>query len=403
MIASDSRRRLLWILAIGWLAVFAMINGGMLTIEHAQYLLEGVGTGICSGLSSDGCSVTAGRFGSVFGVPVALLGFAASFVMVMLVMVAFLRRRLEHDAVRGMILTLATAFVLASLGMAAASFVEGRFCPFCVAWYGLNGLMWGCAWAVRDRPVLAALRMGFKSLLRPIGWLSVGVFALATTTSTLAYQYALGDLQAAQDAQVEGVCTRMSSGPLLSPEALEKLLQDSPRKIVGQERDGAVVRLVEITDLACPYCGRLWANVQEYAASASHPVEIVLAHFPLDSKCNRKVPEEFHPDACQAARAVTCADRQGQFGPMVAALHASDSLRENVISGIAMTVVPSFEDFQTCMLEEGFPKVIAQGIALAEAVELEGTPTLLVEGHRITGSLSPRAISRIVKCALEER
>jgi protein-disulfide isomerase len=172
---------------------------------------------------------------------------------------------------------------------------------------------------------------------------------------------------------------------------------------VGQEREGAVVRLVEISDLACPYCGRLWENVQEYAASASHPVEIVLVHFPLDSKCNRKVPEEFHPEACQAARAVTCADRQGQFAPMVEALHASDSLRENVIDGIAMTVVPSFEDFQTCMQEEAFPEVIAQGIALAEAVELEGTPTLLVEGHRITGSLSPRAISRIVKCALEAR
>jgi uncharacterized membrane protein len=394
---------MLWSLAIGWLGIFAMINGGFLTMEHARYLLDGTGTGICSALSSTGCSVTAGRFGSIAGIPVAIFGFAASFLMVMLSMIAFVRRRLEHDAVRAMIFALATAFVGASLVMAGLSLVEGRFCPFCVAWYGLNLLMWLSAWALRDRSFVEAMKTGWASLGRPIGWISLGVVGLAMLTSTVAYKYALGDLQGAQDAQVEAVCAQMESAPDVSAESLQALLAGAPRKVVGQDREGPVVQLVELSDLACQHCASLWKNVGEYAASAPHPVEIVLAHFPLDSKCNPKVSSEFHPDACRAARAVECAARQGRFGAMVDALFASASLRRSAINGLAMAVVRDTEAFGSCMDEKAWPASIQQGIALAEAVGLEGTPTLLVGGHRITGSLSPKTISRVLNCGEKSR
>jgi len=403
MVASDSSRRMLNVLAIAWLAIFAMINGGFLTMEHARYVLDGAGTGVCSQLASTDCSVTAGRFGSLFGIPVAVFGLAGSFVMVLLSMIAFVRRQLEHDAVRSMILSLATVFVGASVVMGVLSVVEGSFCPLCGAWYVLNALLWGAAWRLRDRSFREAMETGMASLRRPIGWIALVVFGLATTTSTVAYNYALSDLQAAQDAQVSAVCAQMDSDPSIALDALEGFLEGAPRKVVGEDRAGKRVQIVEISDLGCAYCGRLWKNVQDYAATAGHPVEIVLTHFPPDSSCNPKMTEAFHPGACDAAKAVECAHRQGRHEAMVDAIFESASLQRRSLNGLAMGVVEDSGAFEACMDEAQWPAVIQRGVDLADAVGLEGTPTLLIQGHRITGSLSPKAISRVVRCAESAR
>src|SRR5690606_3503477 len=131
----QARRRGLLLLFVVLLGLLGVADGAYLSLVHIDY---GLGkpselAQVCSRLAPQGCAVTVGRFGSLMGIPVSLLGLGGSAAITVVALVAWLRRDRAHDPWRGLTFALAAFSVLVSLLMGVLSAAEGSYCPFCLA------------------------------------------------------------------------------------------------------------------------------------------------------------------------------------------------------------------------------------------------------------------------------
>lgn len=155
------------------------------------------------------------------------------------------------------------------------------------------------------------------------------------------------------------------------------------------ERDSEGPRLVLFTDYECPAC-------KCAARSAEHMIDkefgggldIALRHYPLCSTCNHGVRGAFHPNACEAARAAEAARR---LGGEEAFRRMSEQLFEHRTS-LSVPLYPRLAaqiglDEELFVAEMNGPvvrQVIEGDIALARMLGVTGTPTLFLDGRRIT-------------------
>ena len=177
-------RRILALLATLALSLLAVADGIYLSMVHIDLEFGGGGIGqLCHRLSETGCAVTGGRFGDLLGIPVSVIGGAGAATCALLAIIALIRAGRPRDVLRDLLLTLAALSVLASVIMATLSLVEGKFCPFCVIWYGLNAGLLISSWVAitADSPprgLRDGLRGGLSALPRLPGALPAVGFAL---------------------------------------------------------------------------------------------------------------------------------------------------------------------------------------------------------------------------------
>ena len=184
--ARQQRMRGLLLAAVVLLAMLGVVNGWYLTMAHVDYQLmpDSSIQKVCGALASKGCAVTTGRFGDVLGLPVSLIGLAGASATAVAAAVARRRRSRSRDPWRDTALLLAATSVLVSALMATLSSLEGSFCPFCVAWYGLNSSMGACAFGAWRVGRQGSARALLRSPVGPAGVTTVAVFA---TTLVLGY------------------------------------------------------------------------------------------------------------------------------------------------------------------------------------------------------------------------
>lgn len=137
------------------------------------------------------------------------------------------------------------------------------------------------------------------------------------------------------------------------------------------------IEVVEVADYDCPFCRRV-APVVDSAIAAG--LRIGYLDFPL--------PE--HPNSKGAAVAGLCADRLGFFRSMHDRLLGSnlwpaDSnwLREASQAGLA-----SVGPFSECMRDKTVRAHLALSMALADSLQVQGTPTFVANGRVHTGTIT---------------
>lgn len=371
------------------LALLGAADGVYLTLVHLDYETgQDTAAGACHALSAAGCSVTAGRFGAVMGIPVATIGAAGAATMAVLGIAAWVRRARERDALRGLLWVLATFCVGVSGLMAVLSFTEGSFCPFCVGWYGLNVALWLAAWRARD-PGHDLARALLDAWGPPV-FAAAGLAAAFLVVGTLAHHRVRDTRLEARERELE------AHAPALGREIAAELRAQAPKTIEAAALPvrtspgadaGRRVVIVEFGDFECPHCRRMWEAIEEYVAQTKFPVELRFANFPIDSSCN-PLTGDLHPHACDAAKAAICAQAQDAFwayGDLLFA-HQSD-LDPGDLVRYAETVGLDLERFRTCLDAPETLARVRQDIALGEAVELQATPTIFIDGHELRGAL----------------
>jgi protein-disulfide isomerase len=137
----------------------------------------------------------------------------------------------------------------------------------------------------------------------------------------------------------------------------------------------APVTVVLFSDFQCPYCKKLEPTIEALEKEYPGKVRVVWKNFPL----------EMHPAARLAAAAALAAHAQGKFWAMHDRLLASqESLDRSAILGYAHELGLDPGRFQTA-LGEAAAQVeadVQQGIG----VGVSGTPTVFVNGRRVTGA-----------------
>jgi protein-disulfide isomerase/uncharacterized membrane protein len=388
------------IFAIILLGIAGMVLGGMLTVEHVQLKITGEGSGTCEQLSETGCQVTIGRFGSVFNgrLPVAVIGFGGAFAILALAVLAFVRRRNERDALRSVLFALTAFAVLVSGVMAIFSLMEGAFCPLCVSWYGVNIASCITAFLALDRSIPEAFTTAVRQIPKQMGAFAFCAFLLAVGVGWLAYDYSyhmrLGEARWEQDLLVLG------AAPGKHPDVEAHLRTTIPKETKDMNSDittpsthifgsgEKVIRMVEFSDIQCPFCKQFWMESKQAFEHAPYKIEVTFVHFPLS----------FHEYARGAAHAAECARQQGKGWEFLdMAFSNNEALRRVDLIQYATKLVGDVEQFEACLDDEVTEARIAADEGLARKLGFKGTPMLIIDGYRFEGGRDAEGLAKIIE------
>jgi uncharacterized membrane protein/predicted DsbA family dithiol-disulfide isomerase len=384
-----------------WLAVAALAGFGFSAASawvHYRILHDPLYSSFCDVSATFSCTEAyTSRYGSIAGVPVALLG--ALYFALLLIVIGLCRRSESARAnLASYVFVLSTAGLAVVLYLAYASFaVLGAVCLLCVGTYvatiALFVLSGKAATSMHALPSRAARDL--RGLVRTPAALAVVaafVFAAAIALASFRDAPATGDASAAgaaeeaSDSSPEAARAAPSAVPPAAIRELEQYLAAQPRTSVpGAGGSGAAVVIVKFNDYQCPPCGltyREYGPVLE-RLHREHPGEIafITKDFPLDPQCNPLGGG--HEAGCEAAVAVRLAREKGRAEAMEAWLFANQPTLtpQRVKEGLAEVagIPPAQFDARFADVLELVRRDIAQGLDLG----VQGTPTFFMNGLRL--------------------
>lgn len=155
----------------------------------------------------------------------------------------------------------------------------------------------------------------------------------------------------------------------------------------------APVSIVIYTDLECPFSAAMFPVVHQLVQSDSKHIHLTVKQFPLP----------IHPHATLAAEAVEAAGAQGKYFTMAELIQANPRQmdRDQYLHYAALLHldVPTFaHDLDSHRYFEKIRGDLAEGRALG----IDSTPTLLINGHVLSGSQRPKDLTEILRTSLAE-
>jgi protein-disulfide isomerase len=151
--------------------------------------------------------------------------------------------------------------------------------------------------------------------------------------------------------------------------------EDGPSRGPGD----AAVTIVEFSDFQCPYCRQQAVTLHRVLEEYPRDVRLVFLDFPLSA----------HPDARNAAQAAGCAGEQGQFWAMHDLLFQhQEALGSEDLRSYAQKVGIDSQKFDACMKSGRRTNGIDETVRLGEAIGVDGTPALFVNGRPLAGAVS---------------
>jgi protein-disulfide isomerase len=181
---------------------------------------------------------------------------------------------------------------------------------------------------------------------------------------------------------------RAAAGPDLRP----RRVSGWPALLAGGHWIGsssAPVRIVEFSDLQCPFCARAHPLLEEVQRRNPRRVALLYRHFPLD---------QIHPLARPAALAAECAAEQGAFAALTRLVFAQqDSLGIAPWRSFAARAgVRDLTRFDQCLGSGRYAERVARDVAAGNRVRIEVTPTLIINGVLHPGALTTAQLDSLV-------
>jgi len=183
---------------------------------------------------------------------------------------------------------------------------------------------------------------------------------------------------------------------------LDKAVQGMPTRGPASAR----VTIVEFSDFECPYCKRAADTMTQVLSKHPNDVKLVFMPFPLPG----------HPWAHAGAVAAVCAGKQEPeaFWKLHDAYFRDQEqlTPDNVLpktEGYLGGTKVNRETWSRCATVTGSPEnqaaaaLVDQALKAGEAVGVEGTPSLFINGAFINGVVSADELEQTIQKALAER
>jgi len=157
-------------------------------------------------------------------------------------------------------------------------------------------------------------------------------------------------------------------------------------RVIGDT--GAPAKLIEFSDLECPFCRQFHAVTETIRAKYPGDVAVVLVHTPLKG----------HRFAEPAARAAECAHVQGKFAAFVSRVfdkQDSLGLKSWVSYGRDAGILDTVS-FVKCVASNDPVLVVERGKELAKKLGITGTPTVLLNDWRFGAPPSERELASAI-------
>jgi uncharacterized membrane protein/protein-disulfide isomerase len=335
------------------------------------------------------------RFGTMFGVPVAIGG-AAWFALVALI-AAFARPDKPgtplSSPVGGYVFALATVGLAAVLYLAYASwFVIHTYCLLCMGSYAsvigifiVSGLSASMGMGQIPRRAVEDLRAVFR---KPLTLLAALLYIAATASCVVFFPH-----------EMRAASAPPAAPPVSQQEQFAKAWEAQPRVNLGIPSGTAKVVVVKFNDWLCPMCKGMALAYQpvldKYAKSDPGAVKVVIKDWPWNAACNQSGPNASipgHEGACDAVVAVRLARDRGKADEMIDWLFsAQQELTELGVSGKGAKASQMIRDKAAEMLgvkdfdHESSAKLVEvrRDVADGMALGVHSTPTFFINGVRI--------------------
>lgn len=172
-------------------------------------------------------------------------------------------------------------------------------------------------------------------------------------------------------------------------EMREALINDPNTPVLGNAEGSVTV--VEFFDYRCPYCRRVAPDLMQ-AVAADGDIRLVMKEFPV-----------LGPASVAAARAALASVKQDRYGAFHEALmRAPSGLNENTVLAVAERAGLDLARLKADMAAADVADMIEQNLALAAALQINGTPTFVVGERVVPGAISVDQLRALVAEAREQ-
>jgi len=154
----------------------------------------------------------------------------------------------------------------------------------------------------------------------------------------------------------------------------------------------AKVQVVEFSDFECPFCSQAASVVHQIREKYGDRVRFTFRHFPLP----------MHPNAREAAEASLAAGTQGKFWEFHDRLFKNQKqLGRVALEQHAKEAGLNVAAFKKSLDEHKFGPAVDADLKLGEKAQVNGTPSMFVNGTRVANPTNFDAVSALIEAALK--
>ena len=293
---------------------------------------------------------------NLFGVPVSLFGLCIG----ILSLAGFLFNSEKYEST---LYTILSANVIGCVVLLVYSLaVLGTLCPFCTLYYILSFLLF-----------FVFHKKLFSKKVVPKIFAFIGIFFILVFVP--AYTY-VQSKEAYNDKMKGPLMAQYRKLPNLgSPE------KESPYKLSFPVQGKAPLRIVKFSDFQCPSCKALSSTLEKAAQRYKGKIDIQYFFYPLSSLCNPEVKTAYHEYACYASYLAYCLPQK--FREIEHLIFANqDNLSFEWIESVAER-----EGVLDCFKADETKNAVIEIVKSSAPFNIKSTPTMLVNGKKISGAL----------------
>lgn len=155
--------------------------------------------------------------------------------------------------------------------------------------------------------------------------------------------------------------------------------------------DNAKVTIVEFSDFQCPFCTRAASVVQQIKEKYGDKVRFVFRQYPLP----------MHGDAHLAAQASLAAHQQGKFWEYHDLLFANQrALTRPALEDYAKQANMDLGQLKKALDDQALKAAVDADVKLGEEVNVNGTPTVFINGKRVPNPTEFAPVAKLIDAAL---
>jgi protein-disulfide isomerase len=180
------------------------------------------------------------------------------------------------------------------------------------------------------------------------------------------------------------------------PQTPGKVLDDPvPIPVAGSPVTGAgkaPITIVEFSDFQCPYCIAAAPEIHALLKAYPQQMKLIFKEYPLEN----------HSHAFTAATAALAAHKQGKFWAMHDAMFDQRDLSKPSLVAIAKTAGLDVNRFEKDMESKEIRDAIAKDVEDGDHANVEGTPTIFINGQRYNGAIQLQFLKPLIDAELKK-
>lgn len=238
-------------------------------------------------------------------------------------------------------------------------------CPFCTVYYLLSYITAYMFYKYSDvRPFPE-----FKPLI---------IYFILTLIPSILMHNSYVDEMSRQESLTSQYVNQFNNLEILGDPVIE-----SPYKIhmATENFKDAPLRLTVFSDFECPFCKAVSDQMKPLILAFEDEINIQYMFYPLDNNCNPNIKNVFHRFACKAAYLAACDIKNFHKN------HDYIFERQKQLSFENISQWEKDLGLSGCFENKQIQDAIAQTINSAEQFALKSTPTLIINGRKIEGSI----------------